>query len=164
MENKVETYFNVHNGKYDINEMIKEVTDENNKFYTNLSLSNFFIVKMPKELDINATDIISFEFTKKKTCKIVLRDNFENFPLFTVNEYIDKKEKEWFFNRTKDNITVEYLSRTGSIEYTSILEDISINRVLESKLTYDNDSFHTITLEITFKKRILNRHGSTDKE
>lgn len=150
--------------KYQINELIKEVTEERNKYCNLLALTNFFIVRLPEDMGIDYTDVISFEFTDKKKCRIVVRDNFIRFPLFTINEYIDKHAKRSFFSKEEDNMVIEYLDRSGAVQYTSTLNDIVVERVIESKLNYEEDGFHTLTIDISFKRRILNQYGSTNKE
>ncbi len=150
--------------KYQINELIKEVTEERNKYCNLLALTNFFIVKLPEEMGIDYTDIISFEFTDEKKCRIVIRDNFIRFPLFTINEYIDKHSKWSFLTKEGDDMIVEYLDKCGMVQYTSTLKDIVVERVRESKLNYVEDGFHTITIDFSFKKRILNQYGATNKE
>ena len=59
---------------------------------------------------------------------------------------------------------VEYLDKCGAVQYTSTLKDIVVERVRESKLNYVEDGFHTITIDFSFKKRILNQYGTTNKE
>ena len=150
---------------YEINSLIKDIHEKRNEYCNSLAMSNLFIVKLPKEIGIEFYDILSFEFIDKKTCRIIVRDNFVKFPIFTINEYIDKKKETWFFKKSpKDNMVIEYLDRTGCVKYVSTLEDIRIDRVRESKLSYADDGFHTLTLDISFKKRILNINGTTDKE
>ena len=150
--------------KYQINELIKEVTEERNKYCNLLALTNFFIVRLPEDMGIDYTDVISFEFTDKKRCRIVVRDNFIRFPLFTINEYIDKHTKRPFFSKEEGDMVIEYLDRSGAVQYTSTLNDIVIERVRESKLNYEEDGFHTLTIDISFKRRVLNQYGSTNKE
>ena len=150
---------------YEINTLIKEAHEKHNEYCNSLAMSNFFVVKLPKEIGIEYYDIISFEFIDKKVCRIVVRDNFVNFPIFTINEYIDKKKETWFFKKSpKDNMVIEYLDRCGCVKYASTLEDIRIDKVRESKLSYTDDGFHTLTLDISFKKRILNINGTTNKK
>ena len=70
----------------------------------------------------------------------------------------------FFWQKKNDNIVVEHLDKSGRIYYTTVLEDITVDRVKEMKFAYSDDSAHTITLDISFNKRILNRHGATNKE
>lgn len=150
--------------KYRINYLHRLISDEMSNV-NNVAFTNFFIVKMPEEMNIDAIDIMSFEFTDKKRCRVIIRDNFVRFPLFTINEYIDKRRSRFpFFNKCGDNIIVEHIGKNGEIKYTSVLEDINIDKVRESKLSYSEDSVHTIMLDISFKKRVLNQYGSTNKE
>lgn len=150
--------------EYRINYLHRLISDEHANV-NGVAFTNFFIVKMPEDMGIDVTDIVSFEFTDKKCCRIIIRDNFLRFPIFSINEYIDKRKNKSLFSwNDSDNITVEHISRNGDIKYTSVLEDIHIDSVKESKLTYQEDSVHTITLDITFKKRILNQYGATNKE
>lgn len=151
--------------EYRINYLHRLIRDELANI-NGVAFTNFFIVKMPEEMGIDVTDIVSFEFTDKKKCRIVIRDNFVRYPIFTINEYIDKRRPSFlsFLHKHTDNITVEHIGKKGDVKYTSVLEDICVDRVWESKLTYDDDGIHTITLDISFKKRVLNQYGSTDKE
>ena len=151
--------------KYHINYLHRLMTNEHAIGADLVALSNFFIVNMPEDMNIDVTDVVSFEFVDKKKCRIIIRDNYSRFPIFTINEYIDDRRKfRFFWQQKNDNIVVEHLDKSGKVHYTSTLEDIIIDRVKENKLSYMDDSVHTITLDISFNKRILNRNGSTNKE
>lgn len=127
-------------------------------FENDLVLNNFFIAEFPEELNINYHDIISIMFINEYRCVVKIINNYENFPLFSLNLF---KTKQRSIFRKKSDIIIKHLDRNGDIRYISKLKDIKIFNIFEDELTYLNDNTQTITFEVSFKKRILEKYEST---
>lgn len=116
-----------------------------------LAYSNFFLVLFPKELNITPYDVVSADFIGDNTCRIVIRNNYTNCPIFSLNAYRNKCK--CFFCRRKCSMEIDYLNKKGEIQYRSVLKRISIDNIKESQLSYQNDEIQTITFDVKYGDR-----------
>lgn len=135
--------------------IFKELDGEAIKKNGYLIFKNLFLVKFPKEFNIESTDVISVEFIDNEICRFIIKNNFINFPLFSLNKY--SKKCCSFFCRKNDSIVIDYLNRNGEKQYSARLTKVRIRNIKEDILTYYNDEPHTITVDIKFSKRILEK-------
>lgn len=139
---------------YRINYLHRLIT-EDNKVTESMAFTNFFIVEFPEKFNLRPYDVVSVEFTDDNVCKIKIRNNFDNYPLFMINEYVNKNK--CLFRRCKDSIKVNYINRIGEVKCVSTLTDIVIKNVHEDALTYCEGNVQTITMDIKYKKRVIEK-------
>lgn len=121
-----------------------------------VSLSNYFIIEFPEFFNLQAYDFESVTFLDDNVCRFVIRNNFSNYPLFTINEYIKNKQK-CLFSKCNDKIFIKHLDRYGKVRYSTELSNIKIVKVYESELTYKSDNIQTITLDVKYKNRTIEK-------
>lgn len=138
------------NGLYSVGLLQRSISERFSKG-DEIAYSNYFLVFFPEELDITTFDVISIEFIGDDICRFVIRNNYDKCPIFSLNSYRNKCN--CFFKRNKDIIEIDYINRKGSIKYQSILKNISIKNIIESKLTYERSDIQTITFDVKYNKR-----------
>lgn len=136
------------------------IMKENNAYLDTLSFMNYFMVNFPVELNIAFYDVISCEYIGDKTYRFVIKNNFERFPLYTLNEYCNKQCR--FFKKKKDNVEIYYLNRENEQKYVTILKDIRINNIREGKLSYIENDIQTISFDVIYKAKIIEKNGTTN--
>lgn len=116
---------------------------------------NGFFVEFPEEFGIRFYDVISIKYMEDNICRFTIRNNSSNLPLFNLNKY--KCKCCGFFNKKNDNITIYNLNKYDEIIFISTLHKICIKNITEEELTYTDDKPQTITFDIKYKKRILEK-------
>lgn len=136
------------------------IMKENNMYLDTLSFMNYFVVNFPAELNIAFHNVISCEYIGNKTYRFVIKNNFERFPLYTLNEYINKQCN--LFKKNKDNVEIHYLNRDNEQKYMTILKNIRINNICEGKLSYNENDVQTISFDVIYKSKIIEKNGTTN--
>ena len=134
---------------------VHRIMDEENhvgEFY----LSNYFIIEFPEFFNLEPYDFESVHFLDNNVCRFVIRNNFSNYPLFTINEYI-KNKQSCLFSKCNDKIYIKYIDKSDKVRYSTELSDIKIVKVYESELNYKNDGVQTITVDVKYKDRIIEK-------
>ena len=71
---------------------VHRIMDEENHV-GEFCLSNYFIIEFPEFFNLEPYDFESVHFLDNNICGFVIRNNFSNYPLFTINEYIKNKQR-----------------------------------------------------------------------
>lgn len=134
---------------------VHRIMDEENHV-GEFCLSNYFIIEFPEFFNLEPYDFESVHFLDNNICRFVIRNNFSNYPLFTINEYI-KNKQSCLFSKCKDKIYIKYIDKSDKVRYSTELSDIKIVKVYESELNYKNDGVQTITVDVKYKDRIIEK-------
>lgn len=138
------------------------MVNENVEITDNYSYNNFFVVLFPKELNIRYYDVVSCENIGDKTFRFTINNNFDNYPLFSLNEYVQKYKN--IFKKNNDVIEIQHINKKGYVEYITTLKNIKLCNIQEGSLSYYDNNIQRLTFDIKYKTRIIEKNGPTNKE